>query len=337
MKSVFIAIIVSVLFLAVFSGGKQTGAVIETKRERGSLYERVESASKKQFPKDSDSFQPPSAAQQLAWRKMLERIFQNDLDAAQSELRKLAASYELILFTDESSKREYVVLQEKNIKTGWGFYVFDLQSKNPLTIEIAHPVADARTELEGVDAFLQTGAQAFLMAGAHRRANKKETKCTQPGSANNPDAEATDYPESDVAHNTQTIFQTTHETLVSSKPQTVAVQLHGMIERPVCPNVFISSGSRIVTSNSKNIAACLARQKAEAGIYEGSADGCPLGATTNVQGRFSNGEKLDPCGTAVKAAPEPSLFIHMEQEPLIRRDRDSWQPVINALKCAFPE
>lgn len=80
----------------------------------------------------------------------------------------------------------------------------------------------------------------------------------------------------------------------------------------------------------------MTKNKVEAGIYEGKKDGCPLGASTNVQGRFSNGEKNDPCGKSVRFAPEPGYFIHIEQEPNIRRNKESWQPVIEALKCAFP-
>lgn len=336
MKLFFLILTALVLFSTTLSGEHKTKASFKPKKEKGSLYERVEAAAKNQFGKDSNSFVPPTNQQQKAWRKLIENILQNDLKQAEHELRKLAVSYELILFTDEMTKREYVLLQEKTITNGWGFYAFDLATKNPLMVEATHPVADARTELEGVDAFLQTRAQAFLMAGTHRRANKKETLCSQPSSANNADEDATDYPESDVAHNTQTIFQTTHETLINLKPETVAVQIHGMIERKICPNVFISSGTKKVTSNASKLLACLSGQKVEAAIFAGSAEGCPLGAQTNVQGRFSNGEKRDACHTAAKDAPEPGLFIHIEQEPNIRRDRKSWQPVVEALKCAFP-
>ncbi len=76
--------------------------------------------------------------------------------------------------------------------------------------------------------------------------------------------------------------------------------------------------------------------KVEAGVYEGNRDDCPLGATTNVQGRFSNNEKRDPCNTPAKTALEPGYFIHIEQESSVRRNKESWQPVIEALKCAFP-
>ena len=336
MKRFFIILSASVLFFVASFGGYKTDASFELKKEKGNLYERVEAAAKNQLARDSNLFLTPTKEQQKAWQKIVENILQNRLKEAERNLQKLAVSYELILFNDETTKREYVLLQEKTIKNGWGFYAFDLATKNPLTVEVTHPVADARTELEGVDAFLQTRAQAFLMAGTHRRANKKETLCSQPNSANNLDAETTDYPESDVAHNTQTIFQTTHETLVELKSKTVAVQFHGMIERKICPNVFLSSGTKKITSNSSKLLTCLTRQKVEAGIYEGNADGCPLGATTNVQGRFSNGEKRDACNTAINNAPKPGFFIHIEQEPNIRRDRKSWQPVVEALKCAFP-
>jgi hypothetical protein len=176
------------------------------------------------------------------------------------------------------------------------------------------------------------------MAGTHRRANKKATPCSQPGPADEKSAaEAATYPESDVAHSTATIFQTTHETIVTADPGTIVVQLHGMAEREVCPNVFMSSGTKTITSNSTRLQACLVKQNVEAGIYEGDVKGCPLAATTNVQGRFSNGEQRDPCRTSVKAAPEPGLFIHIEQEPSIRRDKESWKPVVEALKCAFAQ
>jgi hypothetical protein len=336
MKRFFVILTVSVLFSAAFVAENKTGASFNLKKEKGSLYELIETAAKNQFAKDSNLFRPPTKDEQKSWQKIVENVLQNRLAEADRDLKKLAVSYELVLFTDETTKREYVVLQEKTAKTGWGFFAFDLAAKNSLTVEVTHPVADARTELEGVDAFLQTRAQAFLMAGTHRRANKKETLCSQPNSANNADAEATDYPESDVAHNSQTIFQTTHETLVNQKPKTVAVQMHGMIERKVCPNVFMSSGTKKLTSNTSKLLACLTKQKVEAGIYEANAEACPLGAQTNVQGRFSNGEKRDPCNTNAKDAPEPGSFIHIEQEPNIRRDKKSWQPVIEALKCAFP-
>lgn len=341
MKHFSSVLFVLVLFFVVSATENNTSVfpVAESspiEKENGDLYKRVELAADNQLKKDSDLFFAPNGAQRKAWTGIIEDILNRRLENAQATIKKLSFPYELKLFTDNRTKREYVLLEEKfPLQAGWGFYAFDLETQNPLSIEIAHPVADARTELEGIDAFLQTRARAFLMAGTHRRANKKETPCSQPGTANN-DSESTDYPESDVAHNTATMFQVTHETLVNLKPETVAVQLHGMTERAVCPNAFISSGARNITSNSKKLLECMSKNNVEAGIYEGNRDGCPLGASTNVQGRFSNGEKTNACDTSVKSAPEPGLFIHIEQEPDVRRDRKSWQGIVDALKCAFP-
>lgn len=337
MKQILAIVLGLGLFFVVVAVENKTSTAFEIKKERGSLYERVEQAAKNQFPKDSDLYRAPNQAQQKTWQKIIGNILNNRLETAAEDIKSRSYPYNLTLFTDKTTNREYVLLQEKSPQqAGWGLYVFDLTSKNPLVIQAPHTVADLRTELEAVDAFLQTGARAFLMAGAHRRANKKETPCTKPASANNPDSDTTDYPESDVAHNTATMFQTVHETLVINNPNTVAVQFHGMTDRDVCPNVFMSSGTRTVTSNSKKLFECMTKNNVEAGIYEGKKDGCPLGASTNVQGRFSNGERNDPCGKSVKTAPEPGNFIHIEQEPAIRRTRESWKPVIEALKCAFP-
>lgn len=304
----------------------------EIQKKSGSLTELVERASTNQIKKDSNLFRVPTAGHLKAWNFIIESIFKNRLADADSMIRQLSFPYEISLFTDTTSKREYVVLEEAYpLKAGWGFFVFDTKTKNPLVLEIPHPVFDARTEFEGIDAFLQTGARGYLLAGAHRRANTQDTLCTQPKSSN----EDANYPVSDVAHAVTTPFHAVHESLVKLLPATVAVQLHGMGERDVCRNAFISTGTPTVTSTSKRLFSCLTKSGVDAEIFDGKTT-CPLTAQSNVQGRFSNGETGDPCNKGVAASPEPGSFIHIEQEPVLRRDRSSWQPVIDGLKCAFP-
>jgi len=143
------------------------------------------------------------------------------------------------------------------------------------------------------------------------------------------------YPVSDVAHAVATPFHAVHESLVKLMPATVAVQLHGMTERDICPNAFISNGTPTVTTNSKRLLSCLTKNGVEAEIYDGNKT-CPLSALSNVQGRYSNGEIKDPCNKSLATSPEPGSFIQIEQVPALRRDRSSWQPVIDGLKCAFP-
>lgn len=315
----------------VVSAESKSQSISNIKRAKGSLYEKVKLASENQLKKDSNLFRVPTPGQIKAWQFITESILKNRLDDAQQMIIQLSFPYQLTLFTDKDSKREYVLLEENYpLLAGWGFYVFDLNTKNNLVLEIPHPVFDGNTEFQGIDAFLQTGAKAYILAGTHRRTNKQDTPCTQPKS-NDPDV---NYPVSDVAHAVTTPFHAVHETLVKVIPTTVTVQLHGMGTRDICPNAFMSTGSKTVTTNSKRLLECLTKNGVEAEIYDGKTS-CPLNALSNVQGRFSNGETKDPCNTPVKDSPEPGGFIHIEQEPVIRKNKESWQPVIEALKCAF--
>ena len=304
----------------------------QIKKANGSLFEKVKQSSENQLKKDTNLFRIPTPGQIKAWQFITESILKNRLSDAQQMINQLSFPYQLTLFTDKESKREYVLLEENYpLLAGWGFYVFDLNSKNSLVLEIPHPVFDGNTEFQGIDAFLQTGAKAYLLAGAHRRTNTQDTPCTQPKSSR----EDANYPVSDVAHAVATPFHAVHETLVKEIPTTVAVQLHGMGGRDICPNAFMSTGSKTVTTNSKKLLSCLTQKGVEAEIYDGNTS-CPLNALSNVQGRFSNGETKNPCRNNVKTSPEPGNFIHIEQEPVLRKNRESWQPVIEALKCAFP-
>ena len=321
------AIIVGLFVLVPFS------IKAEIKKASGSLYEKVESVSKNLLKKDSNLFRVPTAGQIKAWQFITESILKNRLDDAGQMIRQLSFPYQLTLFTDKDSRREYVLLEENYpLQAGWGFYVFDLNSKNSLVLEIPHPIFDSNTEFQGIDAFLQTGARAFLLAGAHRRANAQDTPCTQPTSS---DSDST-YPVSDVAHAVATPFNMVHQTLVNIFPITVTVQLHGMGAKETCPNAFMSSGSKTVTTNSKRLLDCLIKNGVETQVYDGKTT-CPLNALSNVQGRFSNGEIENPCEKNVKTSPEPGAFIHIEQKISVRKNRESWQPVIEALKCAFPD
>ncbi len=297
----------------------------------GSLADVVKKASENLVRRDSEGFKVPTAGELKAWRFIVESIFAGKPADADKMIKQLSFPYELSRFTDKSAGREYFLLEEAvPLKFGWGLYVFDPKSRNPLAIEIPHPVFDSNTEFQGIDAFLQTNASAYLLAGAHRRANKQDTPCTQPKSS-----DAVKYPVSDVAHAVATPFHAVHEALLKVRPTIVAVQLHGMAEREICPNAFLSNGSPNVTTNSKRLLSCLTKSGVDAEIFDGNTT-CPLIALTNVQGRFSNGETKDPCGTDAKKAPGLGAFIHIEQEPVIRRDRKSWQGVIDGLKCAFP-
>ena len=322
-------IIFSALSISLLQAGDTVDSAISIQRISGSLAKRVERAANDQPKQASEKFVVPTQEQQKAWKQIVEHILGRRTKSASKLLKRNSFPHKLIRFTDDSNGREYMLLQEDPVVSGWGLFIFDLNTKNPLVIEVPHPVSDSGTELQGIEAFLETGARAFVLSGTHRRANGKLSPCTQA-------TEQSNYGESDPAHNVNSMFHVTHETLVETKPDTIVVQLHGMRERDVCPNVFLSTGTKNLTSNASKFLDCLTARDVETGIYDGETSTCPLIASTNVQGRFSNGIRKDACRTYAEGSPEPGFFIHVEQEPNIRSGRDAWQPVIEALKCAFP-
>jgi hypothetical protein len=327
MKISSFLVTIAVLSIALIAGGS-AGASPDIVNERGSLLEKVSKQALEQFAQDTGRFKIPTIEDQKAWSGIVSYIANNKVNTAARLLSDSHFPFRLVRFKEASNGREYIVLEESPKNKGWGFYVFDLKTKNSLILEIPHPVSDSGTESQGIRAFLETRARAFILSGTHRKANPKESPCTQA-------TEESDYAESDPAHNVNTMFHQTHVALVNARPDTVAVQLHGMRERDVCPNVFLSTGTPSVTKNALRFLSCLRDRGVEAKIYDGTVS-CPLIASTNVQGRFSNGVKDNPCNTYATTSPDPGFFIHAEQEPSIRENEKSQDPVIEALKCAFP-
>jgi len=309
----------------------------DLKNEQGSLAARVEEVARGQFGEGTNLFRPASAEERQIWKAAVHAILNHQLEEAQRILMTLPFPYELRLFVDMTTEREYVLLQEKSpIQAGWGMYVFDLKSPSSLVVEVPHPRSDLRTENEGIDIFLATRAFAFLLAGSHRRANLAESPCDTRSLCGTESESGARYKESDAAHSIVTMFQATHEAIASERPTSVAVSIHGMSERAACPNLFLSSGAANATEVTRRLLSCLIQQGVEAGLYTGECEGCLMAGTTNIQGRFSNNPEKDPCTTAAFVAPEPGRFIHIEQEPVLRRDATAWQPVVEAFKCAFP-
>ncbi|REJ76404.1 MAG: hypothetical protein DWQ47_12420 [Acidobacteria bacterium] len=322
----FFIICCACLLIALASDPGRTAA---DQDETGSLVEHVKTIAAQQPKEGSEGFSVPTLEQQNAFRKMITAVLDGQIDKANAIARRESFNYRVVPFKDEKTQRQLLLIEENPLKHGWGFFVIDPGSRSPLVIEVPHPVSDENTEIQGAEAFLLTGARAFILAGTHRRANGKLSKCTQA-------TEQSRYAESDVAHNTQTMFHQAHEVLFGEVPDSVVVQLHGMREREVCPDVFLSGGFKSVSTNSSKLLKCLKTQNIDSVLFGETESSCPLIASTNVQGRFSNGMGARACTEYAVELPQPGRFIHVEQEPEIRANSAAWRPVIEALKCAFP-
>ena len=250
----------------------------------------------------------------------------------------LAGLYELSAFTDASDAREYCVLAEIALvghasKKAWGSFVTSLAPERELAVQVAHPLGDLDTWLEGVTVFGSARARSFLLSGAHRNANDANSSCQS------------SFKESDAAHETAHMFQpSTQATLDWYTSEQLdgllrVIQFHGM-GTSTCPGVDVymtyglgpGAGNPAPGDDLLGLQAAL--QAAHPGwvvVVPGGTPTCTLNATTNTQGRLLNGvAPTAVCGTA--AAAYSGRFIHIEQ----KRDFRDPQDWLGAIEATWP-
>ena len=168
---------------------------------------------------------------------------------------------------------------------GWGTYAVRTGAGAParLVVEVPHPRADRRTEQLGEQLFAALGADALLVAGAHRTAGDG----------------------ADVAHEPASVFAAVDRALVGA--DTVVVQVHGFDDsrRESSADVVLSS----TVSRPGSLVLDLAEALEDAGfrpcVYDGE-DCDALAGTRNAQGAHAR---------AVGAS-----FVHLELSAGIRTD-----------------
>ncbi len=295
-----------------------------------------------QMPEDaSEGFVPPSPSEQTDWgavvSDMLAGSITGDCVTGITLPASLVSTYQLMTFTDTENNQPYCVLMEildansdGKVDKGWGTFIVNPNATRKLSIQIAHPKADANTREQGIGVFKNTGARSFLMAGTHRHANAAASLCQAP-------CLGTTYQEADVAHNDATLF---HRTVEKLKDQNisgfVALQFHGMgtstcsgvdvymtygrDEPPLAGDTLSQLKSNLSSHNSTWVI-----------TVPGDTPLCTLNGSCNVQGRLLNNVPSgDVCG--VEAIGVSGKFIHIEQK-IDMRAAANW---IAAIEETFP-
>ncbi|MDK2970989.1 MAG: hypothetical protein PWP23_744 [Candidatus Sumerlaeota bacterium] len=254
-----------------------------------------------------------------------------------------ALGYEVVEFLDTVSGKNFHILQEQTVPgeagfTGQGTYVFgnDTGTRGYLVLEIPHPRWDTNTDSQGALAIPQVLPRVTLFAGANR--NNHLTPSTCDGTHSN----GSDYRISDVAHHPGSFFHTTHKYLDGTLATPLFIQFHGFC----CPGsgTYATVTDDVILSNGYNASPGVndlteiweARIEAQNFLADGSdlstaavypADTTFLGATTNLQGRVTNGVTIGlECDTPATGAT--GRFIHIEQDPDVREEP---QHIITAL------
>lgn len=287
--------------LLVFS----TGALYAQESRNGHLFDLIEAIVEDMPQSNSDDYIPPTENERAFFGEAIRAIVADSLTRAEALADSL--NYALYDWLNSNDNRHYYVWKEKNSDAfkGWGTFIFNPQAKQGIAIEIPHPLWDSYTWQVGIEYFLRYQPRFFLMAGTHRYANGRD-----PAPA-------------DVAHNKVNNFHIMHREIAPLVAHTM--QIHGFSRDgndnySNYPDVVLSNGTAEPSDILDTLAMNLRDAGYSAGIFDGEDYGY-LGATTNTQGQYSNGEKFS--------------FIHIELEYFIRRYESEWENAIEAVDQSF--
>lgn len=222
-------------------------------------------------------YQPPTRAERKAAAEGVGLFLDGQRDQAQRRLASIG--FEVRTVSDEVSGRSFAEIadrKEKSSARGWGRVYLALDAPIRWSIQVPHPVADKNTEQFGAQVLRGSPGGALVIAGAHRKAGEGD--------------------EADVAHRTDTVFDTVCDEL--TERGLPGVQVHGFADDSVPDHdVVASTGKGKVALAEGRVLADALKARGFA-VCRGWVRDCPLEGRTNVQGR--------------KAAADGISFLHIE-------------------------
>ena len=284
-----------------------------------------------------NNYKVPTNGELTTWGAIVTAILADDITTARTQAATV--NYQIVAYTNTSLSlnRIFYVLEEKSTQTNyWGTYVF---SKNPdrnnLILQSPHSSHDFNTGKQAIYAFNRLHNKALFLNGTQRCNNSTASTCAGTTTVCSGSSEA--FKVSDMAHNTNNMFQKTTEILFNTITNSVFIQLHGFSKRSTDPYVIMSNGT------DKTPATDYATMiKNELFAVDNSltfklahidTDWDRLRGFTNTQGRFINGS-ANPCNLSASATS--GRFIHIEQEKSkLRQDATGWEKMNVALGNAF--
>ncbi|MGY0059580.1 hypothetical protein ACWY4P_24000 [Streptomyces sp. LZ34] len=209
---------------------------------------------------------------------------------AQAAARLDALDFDLRTITDSATGRRYAEISDRTdagpSPRGWGRVYLDLSAPVRWSVQVPHPVADARTEQLGVGVLRGTPGGVLVLAGAHRDAGTGDA--------------------ADVAHRRDTVFAAVCAELAGRGLP--GIQIHGFAD-DTAPDYDVIASTGRATHQSRTDARTLADalRARDFTVCRAWVRSCPLEGHTNEQGRT--------------AREEDSPFLHVEFANAIRTDR----------------
>jgi len=284
-----------------------------------------------------NNYKVPTAIQLETWGLVIDAVLNDAISEA--VLKSSEVNYQITEFTDTSVSPNLVfyILEEKSTKLNyWGTYVFSkTPTRGTLIIQAPHIKNDTNTGKQAVYCFKNNNAKAVFISGTHRCNHSSHSSCSGTTTTCNSGAES--FRVSDMAHNTNSVFQKTTEKVFKIVSNSVFIQLHGFGKKSTDPYVIMSNGTREVPSTDYAVlikeALLVEDNSLTFKLAHIDTNWTRLIGFTNTQGRLVN-KVSDPCGSS--ATTSTGRFIHVEQEKSkLRNDVAGWAKMSNALKSVF--
>lgn len=243
-------------------------------------------------------YRPPRRADREAVAKAVGLVL--DGHPQQARTRLAAVNFDLRTLTDNATGRQYVEVADRTASgprpRGWGRVYIDLSAPARWSVQVPHPVADARTEQLGVAVLRSTPGGVLVLAGAHRRAGAGDS--------------------ADVAHSRNTVFAAVCAEL--ARRHLPGLQVHGFADKSAPRyNVIVSAGSAARPDRTDANALTSNLRKRGFAVCRAWLRSCPLEGKTNVE--------------ASEAAKRGSRFLHVEFAHTVRTHPRALARAVKAL------
>ncbi|WP_053705146.1 hypothetical protein [Streptomyces sp. WM6368] len=232
-------------------------------------------------------YRTPTDQERLAFTRAFAHLLDGDTEAARTGFSEI--DFALRTVTDGADGRRYAevadeVSESGHTGRGWGRVYVDLDRPARWSVQVPHPVADARTELLGARVLRGAPGGVLVLAGAHRDAGED-------GAA-------------DVAHRDDSVFHGVVEEL--ARRNLPGVQLHGFADESFRGrDAVVSTGAGdSAVADAEQLTAALRRDGLE--VCTAYSARCKLAGRENEQGRT--------------AADRQSRFLHVELNKTLRGD-----------------
>ncbi|MES4904417.1 MULTISPECIES: hypothetical protein [unclassified Streptomyces] len=241
---------------------------------------------------------PPGRSDRQGVARAVALLLDGHRDQAAARLDAL--DFDLRTITDSATGRRYAEIADRTdtgpAPRGWGRVYVDLSAPVRWSVQIPHPVADARTEQLGVGVLRGSPGGVLVLAGAHRDAGVGDA--------------------ADVAHRRRTVFSAVCAEL--AERGLPGIQIHGFADDSAPDYDVIASTGR-ATRESRADARVLANalRSRDFEVCRAWVRSCPLEGRTNEQGRA--------------AAAQDSTFLHIEFANAVRTDRTAAARAVAAM------